>query len=49
LKYGKAVLTRVCANRILVQDGGYDAFAKSFAETAGAMWILCRLRGNSRH
>jgi len=27
--------TCVCANRILVQDGIYDAFTKRLAETAG--------------
>jgi acyl-CoA reductase-like NAD-dependent aldehyde dehydrogenase len=26
-----------CANRILVQDGFYDAFKKRLAEIAGAM------------
>ena len=31
--------TCVCANRILVQDGVYDAFAKRLAETAGAMKV----------
>jgi hypothetical protein len=30
---------RVCANRILVQDGLYDAFTKRLAETAGAMKV----------
>jgi succinate-semialdehyde dehydrogenase/glutarate-semialdehyde dehydrogenase len=29
--------TCVCANRILAQDGVYDAFTKRLAETAGAM------------
>jgi succinate-semialdehyde dehydrogenase/glutarate-semialdehyde dehydrogenase len=29
----------VCANRILVQDGVYDAFTKCLAETAGAMKV----------
>jgi succinate-semialdehyde dehydrogenase / glutarate-semialdehyde dehydrogenase len=29
----------VCANRILVQDGVYDAFTKRLAETAGAMKV----------
>jgi succinate-semialdehyde dehydrogenase/glutarate-semialdehyde dehydrogenase len=29
----------VCANRILVQDGVYDALAKRLAETAGAMKV----------
>ena len=32
-----ARLTCVCANRILVQDGVYDAFTKRLAQTAGAM------------
>jgi succinate-semialdehyde dehydrogenase/glutarate-semialdehyde dehydrogenase len=31
--------TCVCANRILVQDGVYDAFTKRLAETAGAMKV----------
>jgi acyl-CoA reductase-like NAD-dependent aldehyde dehydrogenase len=31
--------TCVCANRILVQDGVYDAFMKRLAETAGAMKV----------
>jgi succinate-semialdehyde dehydrogenase / glutarate-semialdehyde dehydrogenase len=30
---------RVCANRILVQDGVCDAFTKRLAETAGAMKV----------
>jgi succinate-semialdehyde dehydrogenase/glutarate-semialdehyde dehydrogenase len=29
----------VCANRISVQDGVYDAFTKRLAETAGAMKV----------
>jgi acyl-CoA reductase-like NAD-dependent aldehyde dehydrogenase len=29
----------VCANRILVQDGVYDAFTKRLAETAGAVKV----------
>jgi succinate-semialdehyde dehydrogenase / glutarate-semialdehyde dehydrogenase len=29
----------VCADRILVQDGVYDAFTKRLAETAGAMKV----------
>ncbi len=29
----------MCANRILVQDGVYDAFTKRLAETAGAMKV----------
>jgi succinate-semialdehyde dehydrogenase/glutarate-semialdehyde dehydrogenase len=36
-KYRNAGQTCVCANRILVQDGVYDAFTKRLAETAGAM------------
>ena len=31
--------TCLCANRILVQDGVYDAFTKRLAETAGAMKV----------
>ena len=38
-KYGNAGQTCVCANRILVQEGVYDAFAKRLAETAGAMKV----------
>ena len=38
-KYRNAVHTCVCANRILVQDGVYDAFTKRLAETAGAMKV----------
>jgi succinate-semialdehyde dehydrogenase/glutarate-semialdehyde dehydrogenase len=38
-KYRTAGQTCVCANRILVQDGVYDAFTKHLAETAGAMKI----------
>jgi succinate-semialdehyde dehydrogenase/glutarate-semialdehyde dehydrogenase len=38
-KYRNAGQTCVCANRILVQDGVYDAFAKRLAETAGAMKV----------
>jgi succinate-semialdehyde dehydrogenase / glutarate-semialdehyde dehydrogenase len=38
-KYRNAGQTCVCANRILVQDGVYDAFAKRLAEAAGAMKV----------
>jgi succinate-semialdehyde dehydrogenase/glutarate-semialdehyde dehydrogenase len=38
-KYRNAGQTCVCANRILVQDGVYDAFTKRVAETAGAMKV----------
>jgi succinate-semialdehyde dehydrogenase/glutarate-semialdehyde dehydrogenase len=38
-KYRNAGQTCVCANRILVQDGVYDAFTKHLAETAGAMKV----------
>ena len=32
-------MSPLCANRILVQDGVYDAFTKRLAETAGAMKV----------
>ena len=38
-KYHNAGQTWVCANRILVQDGVYDAFTKRLAETTGAMKV----------
>jgi hypothetical protein len=38
-KYRNAGQTCVCADRILVQDGVYDAFTKRLAETAGAMKV----------
>jgi succinate-semialdehyde dehydrogenase / glutarate-semialdehyde dehydrogenase len=38
-KYRNAGQTCVCANRILVQDGVYDAFTKRLSETAGAMKV----------
>jgi succinate-semialdehyde dehydrogenase / glutarate-semialdehyde dehydrogenase len=38
-KYRNAGQTCVCANRILVQEGVYDAFTKRLAETAGAMKV----------
>jgi succinate-semialdehyde dehydrogenase/glutarate-semialdehyde dehydrogenase len=38
-KYRNAGQTCVCANRILLQDGVYDAFTKRLAETAGAMKV----------
>jgi succinate-semialdehyde dehydrogenase/glutarate-semialdehyde dehydrogenase len=38
-KYRNAGQTCVCANRILVQDGVYDAFSKRLAEYAGAMKV----------
>jgi hypothetical protein len=38
-KYRNAGQTCVCANRILVQDGVYDAFTKRLAETAGAIKV----------
>ena len=38
-KYRNAGQTCVCANRILVQDGVYDAFTKRLAESAGAMKV----------
>jgi acyl-CoA reductase-like NAD-dependent aldehyde dehydrogenase len=38
-KYRNAGQTCVCANRILVQDGVYDAFTRRLAETADAMKV----------
>ncbi|HEV2300420.1 MAG TPA: NADP-dependent succinate-semialdehyde dehydrogenase [Stellaceae bacterium] len=38
-KYRNAGQTCVCANRILVQDGVYDAFTRRLAEAAGAMKV----------
>ncbi len=38
-KYRNAGQTCVCANRILVQDGVYDAFAKKLAEAVSAMKV----------
>src|SRR5947207_2336025 len=38
-KYRNAGQTCVCANRILVQDGVYEAFTKRLAKTAGAMKV----------
>jgi succinate-semialdehyde dehydrogenase/glutarate-semialdehyde dehydrogenase len=38
-KYRNAGQTCVCANRILVQDGIYDAFTRRLAEVAGAMKV----------
>jgi succinate-semialdehyde dehydrogenase / glutarate-semialdehyde dehydrogenase len=38
-KYRNAGQTCVCANRILLRDGVYDAFTKRLAETAGAMKV----------
>jgi succinate-semialdehyde dehydrogenase/glutarate-semialdehyde dehydrogenase len=38
-KYRNAGQICVCANRILVQDGVYDAFSRRLAETAGAMKV----------
>ena len=38
-KYRNAGQSCVCANRILVQDGVYDAFTQRLAETAGAMKV----------
>ena len=38
-KYRNAGQTCVCANRILVRDGVYDAFTRRLAETAGAMKV----------
>ena len=38
-KYRNAGQTCVCANRILVQDGVYDAFTKRLVEVAGAMKV----------
>jgi succinate-semialdehyde dehydrogenase/glutarate-semialdehyde dehydrogenase len=38
-KYRNAGQTCVCANRLLVQDGIYDAFAKRLAEAVSAMKI----------
>jgi succinate-semialdehyde dehydrogenase / glutarate-semialdehyde dehydrogenase len=38
-KYRNAGQTCVCANRILVQDGVYDAFTTRLAEAAGAMKV----------
>ena len=38
-KYRNAGQTCVCANRLLVQDGVYDAFAERLAEVAAAMQV----------
>ena len=38
-KYRNAGQTCVCANRILVQDGIYDAFAAKMAEAVGALKV----------
>jgi succinate-semialdehyde dehydrogenase / glutarate-semialdehyde dehydrogenase len=38
-KYRNAGQICVCANRILVLDGVYDAFSKRLAETARAMKV----------
>jgi succinate-semialdehyde dehydrogenase / glutarate-semialdehyde dehydrogenase len=38
-KYRNTGQTCVCANRFLVQDGVYDAFAKKFAEKVAAMKV----------
>ncbi len=38
-KYRNAGQTCVCANRLLVQDGVYDAFTKKLAAAAGAMKV----------
>ena len=38
-KYRNAGQTCVCANRILVQDGVYDAFTKRLVEVAGGMKV----------
>jgi succinate-semialdehyde dehydrogenase/glutarate-semialdehyde dehydrogenase len=38
-KYRNTGQTCVCANRIFVQDGVYDAFAKKFAEKVGTMKV----------
>jgi succinate-semialdehyde dehydrogenase/glutarate-semialdehyde dehydrogenase len=38
-KYRNAGQTCVCANRILVQDGVYDAFAKKLADAASTMKV----------
>jgi succinate-semialdehyde dehydrogenase / glutarate-semialdehyde dehydrogenase len=38
-KYHNAGQTCVCANRILLQGGVYDAFTNRLAKTAGAMKV----------
>jgi succinate-semialdehyde dehydrogenase/glutarate-semialdehyde dehydrogenase len=38
-KYRNTGQTCVCANRLLVQDGVYDAFAKKLADKVGAMKV----------
>jgi succinate-semialdehyde dehydrogenase/glutarate-semialdehyde dehydrogenase len=38
-KYRNAGQTCVCANRILVQDGVYDVFARKLADSVGAMKV----------
>jgi succinate-semialdehyde dehydrogenase/glutarate-semialdehyde dehydrogenase len=38
-KYRNTGQTCVCANRVFVQDGVYDAFAKKFAERVGQMKV----------
>jgi succinate-semialdehyde dehydrogenase/glutarate-semialdehyde dehydrogenase len=43
-KYRNAGQTCVCPNRILAQDGVYDAFTKRLNEAAGAIKVRRRVR-----
>jgi succinate-semialdehyde dehydrogenase / glutarate-semialdehyde dehydrogenase len=47
-KYRNAGQTCVCANRILVQNGVYDAFASKFAERAAAMTVANGFEPNAQ-
>ncbi|WP_068437670.1 NAD-dependent succinate-semialdehyde dehydrogenase [Magnetospirillum sp. XM-1] len=45
-KYRNTGQTCVCANRLLVQDGVYDAFAAKLAEAVGALKVGPGLKGD---
>jgi succinate-semialdehyde dehydrogenase/glutarate-semialdehyde dehydrogenase len=47
-KYRNTGQTCVCANRLLVQDGVYDAFAAKLAEAVGALKVGPGLAGDSQ-
>ncbi|WP_413204767.1 NAD-dependent succinate-semialdehyde dehydrogenase [Rhodospirillum sp. A1_3_36] len=47
-KYRNAGQTCVCANRLMVQDGVYDAFAKKLAEAVSKMAVGPALEGESQ-
>ena len=48
-KYRNSGQTCVCANRLLVQDGVYEAFAEKLAKAVATLKVGRRLRSPAYH